>query len=206
MHPRSMKLVRQLVCQASKGDTINIWCPHTRYILSLIVNKINYSKVINITWSQGVQLCSLYPCPNKHLLKTFENIHTMERCLVWYPIVFPQNSRLLEWKLTAPTFNILFLTITHMPINTTNHYFFRALLQPIKQIGTYAQLWMVEFFPFRQAYKLFVVKFKCADQGRKYSHPSHCYIRDDLIRTQILHKSLDNIFYMIQSTYFSPVV
>ena len=32
-----------------------------------------------------------------------------------------------------------------------------------------------------------------------------CYIRDDLFRTQILHKSLDNIFYMIQSTYFSPV-
>ena len=28
---------------------------------------------------------------------------------------------------------------------------------------------------------------------------------DDLFRTQILHKSLDNIFYMIQSTYFSPV-
>ena len=119
VYPWSMKWGRQLVCQASKGDTINIWCPQTRYILSLIVNKINYSKVINITWSQGVQLCSLYPCPNKHLLKTFENIHTMERCLVWYPIVFPQNSRLLEWKLTAPTFNILqFLTITHIMPNT----------------------------------------------------------------------------------------
>ena len=119
-----MKWGRQLVCQASKGDTINIWCAHTPYILSLILNKINYSKVINITWwSQGVQLCSLYPSfpitPNKQLLKKFENIHTMERCLVWYPIVFPQNSRLLEWKLTAPTFNILqFLIITHIMPNT----------------------------------------------------------------------------------------
>ena len=45
---------RWLVCQASKGNTINISRPHTRYVLSLIVNKINYSKVINITWSQGV--------------------------------------------------------------------------------------------------------------------------------------------------------
>ena len=124
----------------------------------------------------------------------FENIHTMDRCLVWYPIVFPQNSKLLEWKLTAPTFNILFLTITHMPINTANHHFFRALLQPIKQIGTYLCL-MVEFSPFRQAYRLFVIKFNCADQGRRYhSHPSHCYIRDDLVRTQILHKSLDIYF------------
>ena len=154
VYPWSMKWGRQLVCQASKGDTINIWCAHTRYILSLIVNKINYSKVINITWSQGVQLCVAYTTaltPNKHLLKKFENIHTMERCLVWYPIVFPQNLRLLEWKLTAPTFNILqFLTITHIP-DMANHHFFRALLQSIKQIGTQTQLWMVEFllFPFR---------------------------------------------------------
>ena len=113
VYPWSMKW-GQVASLSSKGDTIDIWCPHTRYILSLIVNKINYSKVINITWSQGV-----YPCPNKHLLKSFENIHTMERCLVWYPIVFPQNSRLLEWKLTAPTFNILqFLIITHIMPNT----------------------------------------------------------------------------------------
>ena len=114
MHPRSIKLVSQLVRQASKGDTINIWCPETRYILSLIVNKISYSKDINITWighKRGVQL---QPCltPAKHLLKTLENIHTMEKCLVWHPIVFPPNSRLLEWKLTAPTFNISqFLTL-----------------------------------------------------------------------------------------------
>ena len=107
VYPWSMKWGRQLVCHASKGDTIYIWCPHTRYMLSLIVNKINYSKVINISWSQGVQLCSLYPCPDKHLLKAFEKIHTMEKCLVWCPIVFPKNSRLLEWKLTAPAFNIL---------------------------------------------------------------------------------------------------
>ena len=149
MHPRSMKLVRQLVCQASKGDTINIWCPHTHYILSLIVNKINYSKVINITWSQGVQLCSLYPCPNKHLLKTFENIHTMERCLVWYPIVFPQNSRLLECKLTAPTFNILqFLTITHIMHNSANHHFYWALLQSNKQVRKPSYGWLnFCFFP-----------------------------------------------------------
>ena len=113
VYPWSMKW-GQVASLSSKGDTIDIWCPQTRYILSLIVNKINYSKVINITWSQGV-----YPCPNKHLSKSFENIHTMERCLVWYPIVFPQNSRLLEWKLTAPTFNILqFLIITHIMPNT----------------------------------------------------------------------------------------
>ena len=183
VYPWSMKWGRQLVCQASKGDTINIWCPHTRYILSLIVNKINYSKVINITWSQGVQLCSLYPCPNKHLLKTFENIHTMERCLVWYPIVFPQNSRRLEWKLTALTFNILkFLTITHiMPNMAPTTISTGVLLQSIKQIGNQAQLWMVQFllFSFRQAYRLFVIKFKCPDQRRKYhSYPSYCYIRD----------------------------
>ena len=67
---------------------------------------------------------------------------------------------------------------------------------------------MFEFspFPFRQVYRLFVIKFKCPDSGRKYhTHKSYCYIIDDLFRTQILHKSLDNIFYMIQSTYFSPV-
>ena len=50
------------------------------------------------------------------LLKTFENIHTMEKCLVSHPIVFPPNSRLLEWKLTAPTFNISqFLTLHMLP-------------------------------------------------------------------------------------------
>ena len=53
---------------------------------------------------------------------------------------------------------------------------------------------------------MFIIKFKCPYSGRKYNfHSSYCYIRDDLFRTQILHKSLDNIFYMIQSTYFSPV-
>ena len=139
----------------------------------------------------------MQPCltPAKHLLKTFENIHTMEKCLVWHPIVFPPNSRLLEWKLTAPTFNISqFLTLHIMlPNNTANHHFFWALLQSIKQIGTQAQLWMVEFllFCFRKAYMLFLIKFKCPDQGRNYhSHPSYCYIKDDSFRTQILHKSL----------------
>ena len=34
---------------------------------------------------------------------------------------------------------------------------------------------------------------------------SYYYIRDDLFSTQILHKSLDNIFYKIQSICFSPV-
>ena len=43
--------------------------------------------------------------------------------------------------------------------------------------------------------------------GEKISSPPEVTLlhRDDLFRTQILHKSLDNIFYMIQSTYFSPV-
>ena len=51
---------------------------------------------------------------------------------------------------------------------------------------------------------MFIIKFKCPYSGRKYHfHSSYCYIRDDLFRTQILHKSLDNIFYMIQSTYSS---
>ena len=64
---------------------------------------------------------------------------------------------------------------------------------------------MVEFllFCFRKAYMLFVIKFNCPDRGETII--SYCYIRDDLFRTQILHKSLDNIFYMIQSSYFSPV-
>ena len=64
---------------------------------------------------------------------------------------------------------------------------------------------MVEFllFCFRKAYMLFVIKFNCPDRGETII--SYCYIRDDLFRTQILHKSLGNIFYMIQSTSFSPV-
>ena len=33
----------------------------------------------------------------------------------------------------------------------------------------------------------------------------YCCNRDDIFRTQILHNSLDKIFYMTESTYFSPV-
>ena len=153
--------------------------------------------------SQGVctvQLCSLTPAL-KHLLKTFENVHTMEKCLVWHPIIFPQNSRLLEWKLTAPTFNISqFLTLHIMLPNKYGQPPFLLGFVIVKQIGTQAQLWMVEFllFCFRKAYMLFVIKFNCPDRGETII--SYCYIRDDLFRTQILHKSLGNIFYMIQST------
>ena len=66
---------------------------------------------------------------------------------------------------------------------------------------------MVDFllFPFRQSYRLLGIKFKWPDQRKKYhSHPcnkSYCCIRGDLFRTQILHNSIDNIFYMIKSRY-----
>ena len=49
-HASKVNEVGYVASQASKGDAINIWCPQTRYILNLIVNKISYSKVINITW------------------------------------------------------------------------------------------------------------------------------------------------------------
>ena len=73
-----------------------------KYILStytlLLKSNCQQDKlqVINITWSQGCSYVAYTLSRYLFFLKTFENIHIMERCLVWYHIVFPQNSKLLE--------------------------------------------------------------------------------------------------------------
>ena len=95
-------------------------------------------------------------------------------------------------------FNISqFLTTTHIMSNMDHHFFLALLVnQTNRYLGPW--LWMVEFslFLIRQAYRLFGIKFKCPDYGRKYlSHPSYCCTRDDLFRTQILHNIILQIIY-----------
>ena len=95
-------------------------------------------------------------------------------------------------------FNISqFLTTTHIMPNMDHHFFLALLVnQTNRYLGPW--LWMVEFslFLIRQVYRLFGIKFKCPDYGRKYhSHPSYCCIRDDLFRTQILHNIILQIIY-----------
>ena len=127
---------------------------------------------------------------SKHFLKTFENIHTMGRCLVWYPIVFPQNSRLLKCKLTATTFNILSFRSTFLRV-------FKFL--QIKEWGSnfsgepiLQNVWIIwspflsfNFKSFKYRISSSFIKFQCIlhDSGVLFSESSNFYKlkRGDLI-------------------------
>ena len=62
----------------------------------------------------------------------------------------------------------------------------------------------LNFNAFCMIQEYFSPSFEICTKLKRGSHTynkSYCCIRDDLFRTQVLHNSLDNIFYMIKSSY-----
>ena len=127
--PLVNEIQQQLVCQASNGDIIYISCP--RYILSLIVNKINYSKVINITWSQTILI-------HDSLLIKYHPYHGEVFGMVSYCLSTKLQASGMKVNCTHFSYFIISDNHTLCLIRTTIP---SGLFQSIKQIGTQAQLW-----------------------------------------------------------------